>query len=115
GHPHVPDGPSIAVIRVYGATTIPTNDHADPHVILTLGADFLQTFLYPIGHAKGYAKSKNPEHGGFVGKLVCIEPRIGSSSANCDTHYAAKPGTEVGVAMALCKLVAAANGYGGAA
>jgi len=110
-----PDGLREAVRRVYGLPTLPTYDLADAHVIVSFGADFLQTFLDPIGHAKGYAKSKNPEHGGFVGKLVCIEPRIGSSSANCDTHYAAMPGTEVGVAMALCKLVAAANGYAGAA
>ncbi len=110
-----PDALREAVRRVYGVPTIPTYELGDAHVILSFGADFLQTWLDPVGQAKGYAQSRNPEHGGFVGRLVCIEPRIGNSSANCDTHYAPKPGTEVGVAMALCKLVAAANGYAGPA
>ena len=48
-----PDGLREAVRRVYGVPTLPSYDLADAHVILSFGADFLQTFLDPIGHAKG--------------------------------------------------------------
>lgn len=104
-----------AVKSVFGVDAIPDYRLDGAHTILSFGADFLSTWLNPTSQTLGYANSRDRAKGGFVSKLVCVEPRVGSTSAMADIFLAAAPGSEAGVAMAIAKLLKERNGYAGPA
>ena len=93
----------------FGVAAAPRYDIANAEVIVSFGANFLQTWLSPLHHAKGWGKARGIENGP-IAEFYAIEPRVSHSSARADTWYSTAPGTEAGVAMALAKLVADKNG-----
>ncbi len=99
----------------FGKSAAPMFLLDEAKTILSFGADFLGTWLLPITQTMGYANSRDPKHGGTVSRLVCVEPRVGTTSAMADLHLAAVAGTEVGVALAIAALLAQKNGYSGPA
>ncbi|MDP6931698.1 MAG: 4Fe-4S dicluster domain-containing protein [Myxococcota bacterium] len=101
--------------KVYGRDETPAFRLESAHTIVSFGADFLGTWLSPLTLSRGYADSRDPAVGDFVSRLVCVEPRVGTTSAMADLHLAARPGTEAGVALAIAKLLAEKNGYQGPA
>ncbi len=103
-----------ATRAVFGRDTVPTYALDEAHTVVSFGAEFLSTWG-SVSHERGWANSRDPKHGDFVGRTVCIEPKLGNTSAMADVLLKATPGTEVGVAMALARLVADANGYAGPA
>ncbi len=100
---------------VFGKATAPMFVLDEAKTILSFGADFLGTWLLPTAQTMGYANSRDPKHGGTVSRLVCVEPRVGTTSAMADLHLAAAAGSEVGVALAIASLLAQKNGYSGPA
>ena len=69
---------------VFGVDSVPSYELADAHVIVSFGSDFLAT-SGTVTMNKGWADSRDPEHGGFVSKIP-VAPRIGMTSANTDIH-----------------------------
>ena len=108
------DALMAATLATFGIAGIPAYVLDEAHVIVSFGAEVLGAWGSPA-HARGYANSRDPEHGGFVSRLVTVMPRVGSTAALADLHLSAKPGTEAGLAMALAKLVAQKKGYRGPA
>ncbi len=104
-----------AAQQVFGQAVFPSYELADADVIVSFGHDFLGTAFDTMHLAKGWAKAKDPSHGGFVTRFVAIEPRVSATSTQADNHFRPVAGTEVDVALALAKLVAAKKGYTGAA
>ncbi|MED5373534.1 MAG: 4Fe-4S dicluster domain-containing protein [Myxococcota bacterium] len=94
----------------FGQAVAPSYEVSDAHVIVSFGADWLQTWLAPERHTKGYAKARDPKHGDFVAEFVSIEPRVSHTGTKCDQWLKTAPGTEAGVAYALAKLVADKKG-----
>jgi molybdopterin-containing oxidoreductase family iron-sulfur binding subunit len=95
-----------ATRQAFGVATMPTYELAGAHVILSFGMDFLGTAYGAMGMSKGWSSAKNPADGEFVTRLVCVEPRIGVTSAQADHFLPAVPGTELAVALAIARLVA---------
>jgi Fe-S-cluster-containing dehydrogenase component/anaerobic selenocysteine-containing dehydrogenase len=93
----------------FGAAALPRYVVDDAHVIVSFGADWLQTWLAPVDHSRGWAAARNPASG-KVAQFYAIEPRLSHTGTKCDTWWAPKPGTEAGVALALAKLVADTKG-----
>ena len=100
---------------VFGKDALPTYHLAEAHTILSFGADYLHTWGDVVSQSLGYGASKDIAEGGFIGRTVSIEPRVGATSATADTFLAPTPGSEVAVAMAIAKLVADKKGYSGPA
>ena len=113
--PIEPPGLRAASAAVFGRNGMPRFVLDQAHTILSFGADFLGTWGSQVEHSLGYANSRDPEKGDFVSRLVCVEPRVGTTSAMADLHLAPVPGTEAGLAMAMAKLLADSVGYKGAA
>ena len=103
-----------AAKTVFGIDGVPTYKLADARIIVSFGADFLQS-SGDVELMKGWADSRDNEIGGFVSKMYTIAPRIGMTSANTDIHLSAKAGTEAGLALAIAKKLAEKNGYSGGA
>lgn len=99
----------------FGVATLPTYELANAQVILSFGMDFLGTAYGAMGMSKGWSSAKNPANGGFVTRLVCVEPRAGVTAAQSDHFLPPNPGTELAVALAIAKIAAEKVKYPNAA
>ncbi len=87
---------------------IPTYDFAAAKVIVSLGADFLGTWLNPVENAKGYSvgrkiDEKNPS----MSKHYQFEGHLSMTGSNADERFTHRPSETGAVAVAL---LAAING-----
>jgi Fe-S-cluster-containing dehydrogenase component/anaerobic selenocysteine-containing dehydrogenase len=105
------DALRAATKAVFGRNEVPTFTLDDAHTVVSFGADFVSD----VALAHGWANSRDPGHGGFVSRTVCVQPDLGRSSSMSDVLLKPVPGTEAGVAMALAKLVADKKHYNGPA
>lgn len=87
---------------VYGTYGIPNFEFAKSQVILSLGADFLETWISPVGYARGWAKARRAE---VPAKFIHIEPRLSLTGANADMWMSSKPGSETRIALALLRFL----------
>jgi len=85
-------------------------DRAD--VIVSFGADFLETWGSPVEQTRQYADFRTPRmrRGGLsIGKAAYVSPRMGITGAKCDAWVPANPGTEGAVALAVLNVMAGAG------
>jgi molybdopterin-containing oxidoreductase family iron-sulfur binding subunit len=104
---------ATATELAFGVRGVPSYRVAEAQVIVSFGADWLQTWLNPVGHTAGFSAGRDPGNG-WVSEFWTIEPRVSHTGTKCDTWLKSNPGTEAGVALALAKLVADKNGANGA-
>src|SRR6059036_3677490 len=86
----------------FGRDAIPYFAFEDAEVVLSFGADFLETWLSTVGYARGFGRS----HGfawGRAGTFIHVEPRQSVTASNADRWVRNAPGTEGLVAMAVLK------------
>jgi anaerobic selenocysteine-containing dehydrogenase/Fe-S-cluster-containing dehydrogenase component len=83
---------------VYGKKVIPNFAFENSDLILSFGADFLETWIAPTQYARGWSKAKKQKH---PVKFVHIEPRLSLTGANADMWLAGKPASEIAVAKAI--------------
>ncbi len=89
---------------VFGRDAIPRYAIGEAGYLLSFGADFLETWLDPIGNAVGFAQM----HGfvnGRAGTAVHIEPRLSMTGGNADEWIRNAPGTEGMLALAILKVI----------
>ena len=60
---------------------------------MSFGADFLETWLSPVGHAADFAQM-HALPAGKAGTFVHVEPRLSMTAANADQWLRNAPGTE---------------------
>ena len=92
----------LANEATYGKKTIPSYQFDEAKVIVSLGADFLGTWLSPIEFARQYAKGrkineKNPE----ISKHYQFESLLSVTGGNSDDRYTHRPSETGAVALAL--------------
>ncbi len=97
--------------RVFGVDKLPAYDFGKAKYILSFGADFLDTWLAPIEHQRGFAESHGFS-GGEVAKMVYASPRMDLTGLNADEWLAVAPGTETALALAMASVIAAERGTG---
>jgi MoCo/4Fe-4S cofactor protein with predicted Tat translocation signal len=86
----------------YGRRAIPSYQFDNAKVIVSLGADFLGTWLSPVEFARQYAagrriNEKNPE----MSKHFQFESMLSMTGANADERYTHRPSETGAVAAAL--------------
>jgi MoCo/4Fe-4S cofactor protein with predicted Tat translocation signal len=94
----------------YGRKAIPSYHFENAKVVVSLGADFLGTWLNPVEFQRGYTSlrkinEKNPE----MSKHYQFESMISMTGANADERFTHKPSEAGAVAVALLN---ALNGQG---
>jgi MoCo/4Fe-4S cofactor protein with predicted Tat translocation signal len=92
----------LAGEAAYGKRAIPSFRFDNAKVIVSLGADFLGTWLTPVGFARQYAKGrkineKNPE----MSKHYQFESLLSLTGSNADERYTHRPSETGAVALAL--------------
>ena len=100
---------SKAAENLFGQSAMPFFDLSRADVVLSFGANFLETWLSPVAFTRGFAKMRrgNPQKRGY---FIQFEARMSQTAAKADEWIPIQPGTEGLVALAIGKLVADAKG-----
>src|SRR5436309_9244478 len=88
----------------FARDAIPYYAFEDAEVVLSFGADFLETWLSNVGHARGFARSHGFA-GGRAGTFIHVEPRQSLTASNADQWVRNAPGTEGLVALAALRVM----------
>ena len=93
---------------VFGRPEIPDYRFDRSDCIISLGVDFLETWVSPVKHIRRFAEARNPGRPG-MSTFVYIGPRLSQTAMSADEVVLVQPGLERDVALALF----AASGRGG--
>ncbi|MEE9252019.1 MAG: molybdopterin-dependent oxidoreductase [Thermodesulfobacteriota bacterium] len=88
----------------FGRDEIPSYHIDKADYLLSLGADFLETWLANTSYQLQYSKMHSYD-GHTMGRCIQIEPRMSLTGANADEWIAVKPGTEGFVALGMVNAV----------
>ena len=89
-----------AAEKLYGIST-PHFQIAKAKLILSFGADFLNTWESPVHFSAQYAEFRKANDGKPRGVLIQAEPKMTLTGANADRWIAIKPGSEGVFALGL--------------
>jgi len=100
---------SKAAENLFGQSALPFFDLANSDIVLSFGANFLETWLSPVAYTRGFAKMRrsNPKRRGY---FIQFESQMSQTAAKADEWIPLLPGTEGLVALAIGRLVAEAKG-----
>jgi anaerobic selenocysteine-containing dehydrogenase len=100
---------SQAAENVFGQAGLPLFDIGTSDLVLSFGANFLETWLSPVAYSVAFGKMRkgDPKHRGH---LIQFESRISQTASKADVWVPILPGTEGQVALAIGKLLAEARG-----
>jgi len=99
---------------LFGADVLPSHDFANAEVVVSFGADFMETWLSPVDYAHGFVRA-HAYNNGRRGHFVWVGPHQSLTGLNADEWLPARPGTEHLVALAMARIVAEQTGQAGAA
>lgn len=92
---------------------IPSYDFGAAKVIVSLGADFLGTWLSPVEFSKGYAKGRRiDEKNPSMSKHYQFESYLSMTGSNADERFTHRPSETAAVALDLLNLVNGTEGGG---
>ncbi|MEO5619054.1 MAG: molybdopterin-dependent oxidoreductase [Candidatus Eisenbacteria bacterium] len=92
--------------RTFGSAVVPHHDFARARMILSFGADFLETWLATPANARGFAAARAA---GNTAHFVAAEPRLSLTASNADEWVAVRPGGEMAFALGLARVILTAN------
>jgi len=99
------DEPARAATRLcYGRGDLPVYQLDAAEVLLSFGADFLETWRSPVELTRQYAQFRAPRKSGggtTIGYSAYVGPRFGLTAAKCDDWLAPRPGSEAIVALGV--------------
>ncbi len=100
---------SSAAKELFGQAALPFFDIGKSDLVLSFGANFLETWLSPVAFNREYAKMRkvNPRQRGY---FIQFESRMSVTAAKADQWIPIRPGTEGMVALAIGRLAAEAKG-----
>jgi len=100
---------SKAAEELFGKPSMPFFDLANSDLVLSFGANFLETWISPVSFTRDFAKMRrgNPRKRGH---FIQFEARMSQTASKADEWIPLRPGTEGLVALAIGKLVAELKG-----
>ena len=95
---------NAAVEECYGAGSRVRYDFSKANMVLSFGADYLETWRSPVEYARDWA-SRRKSNGRPVSYCVHIEPRLSLTAANADRWIKNTPGSEAAILYHLLRAV----------
>ncbi len=89
-----------AAEMAFGVGALPRYDIASARQLVSFGADFLETWVSPVGYAADFAAMRRLDDG-EKGRFVFVGPRLSLTGQNADEWVPAKAGSEAAVALAI--------------
>jgi len=88
--------------QTFNRDAIPYYAFEDAEVVLSFGADFIETWLSNVNYARGFARMHSFRDG-RAGTYIHVEPRQSLTASNADEWVRNAPGTEGLLALAILK------------
>src|SRR2546426_874624 len=88
----------------FGRDAIPYFAFEDAEVVLSFGADLLETWLSNVNYARTFARMHTVRDG-RAGTFIHVEPRQSLTASNADEWVRNAPGTEGQLALAMLKVM----------
>ena len=88
----------------FDRASVPCHDFGRADLIVSFGADFLETWLSTVSHARAYADARRPGNGRTV-RAVHFEPRLSLTASSADEWVRIEPGAEGAVAAAMVRTI----------
>ncbi len=83
----------------YGKSVFPRYQIQKARLIVSVGADFLGTYVTPVSFSKQFSKRRNPD--GDMNKLISFESVLSLTGANADERFQVKPTQKLTAVMAI--------------
>ena len=98
-----------ANLAVFGRATVPYHDFSRAELVVSFGADFLETWLTTVAHMRDYADARRPDAAttGARARSVHFEPRLSLTASNADEWVVIEPGSEGAIAAAMVQVIVA--------
>ena len=88
----------------FNRDAIPYYAFEDAEVVLSFGADFIETWLSNVGYARMFARMHSFRDG-RAGTFIHVEPRQSLTASNADEWVRNAPGTEGLLALAILRVM----------
>jgi anaerobic selenocysteine-containing dehydrogenase/Fe-S-cluster-containing dehydrogenase component len=92
----------------FGQEYIPVYSIDRARVLVSFGADFLETWRSPVELARQYAAFRHPRHdagGSNFGLAYYVGPRMSLTASRTDHWFSCRPGYEAAVALAMLRVM----------
>lgn len=96
--------------NLFGKASLPFFDIGGADLVLSFGANFLETWLSPVAYTRAYSQMRKGMNTRRRGTLIQLEARMSQTGATADEWIVVRPGTEGLVALALGRLAAEISG-----
>ena len=92
-----------AVSDIFGEDGIPHFDIQNAKTVLSIGADFLESWVAPLQYSRAYGEFRSSENSGtgVRGHLIYAGPRFSMTAANADQWLPIAPGQESNFALSV--------------
>jgi molybdopterin-containing oxidoreductase family iron-sulfur binding subunit len=112
------EGLALAPLReatriAFGRDVVPRYDLEAARFVVSFGADFLETWVSPVEHARGFARASGAGTDGRKAPFVHVGPRLSLTGQNADEWIPVAPGAEALVALGVASILAAQSGGAG--
>jgi anaerobic selenocysteine-containing dehydrogenase len=88
----------------FGAPELPEYDISQSDVVLSFGANFLETWMSPVAQSAAYGAMRQGRKGSR-GLFIQFEPRLSATGASADEWIPVQPGVEGFVALAIGRII----------
>ena len=91
---------------VFDRSSVPYHDFGRADLVLSFGADFMETWLSTVSQSRAFAEARRPDNGRTV-RAVHFEPRLSLTASSADEWIRVEPGSEGAVAAAMVRTIVA--------
>src|SRR5216683_740366 len=98
----------IAAESLFGRRDLPVYRIDQAEVLISFGADFLDTWQSPVELARQYSIFRTPKErrGALtIGRSIYVGPRLSMTASKCDQWIPATPGAEIEIACSVLHLL----------
>jgi anaerobic selenocysteine-containing dehydrogenase/Fe-S-cluster-containing dehydrogenase component len=105
------DGPARdASQMLFGRRDLPSYRIDQAEVLISFGADFLETWRSPLELSRQYVEFRTPKsrNGAMtIGRAIYVGPRFNMTAAKCDDWIPAAPGADAMIALSILNVILA--------
>ena len=98
----------VAAKTIFGRRDLPSYRIDQAEVLISFGADFLETWQSPVEFARQYSLFRTPQkrRGTLtIGRATYVGPRLSMTASKCDDWIATAPGAEADVAWSVLNVL----------
>jgi len=89
----------------FGRDVVPWYDLEEARLLVSFGADFLESWLSPVRDGRGFARMSTVDEEGGKGRFAFVGSRLSLTGQNADEWLPIQPGSEALVALAMANVV----------